>query len=210
MGQYNHKLANLKYKPPQGQKEVTYECTHQQTDMFDYRNRNFRRHRNEDGSYTCIITVDGENVEVGEKIYNEYAKGAYKMERTEFGVKCDRALKDATGKAVKDANGDVITLPEREVSLDRLMDEEWDFPSSEPSPEDVLVASEEIWELRRCIALLTDDEQALINALFYKGMSERSYSSETGIPLMTINSRKHRIFGKLRKLMTAHPLKHAG
>jgi len=166
-----------------------------------HKNRNFRKHKNADGSYARVITVDGVKVEVSEEVYAAYAKGGYKMENMEFGIKCDRVLQDAAGRAVRDEHGNPVTLPEREVSLDSLISEDWDFPSSEPSPEESVIASLEIEALYRCLDLLVADERALIDAIFFAGMTERMYSAMTGIPQKTINDRKLRILGKMKNLL---------
>ena len=56
-------------------------------------------------------------------------------------------------------------------------------------------------KLSDSILLLSDDEQELINALFFRNLSERKWSDETGIPQKTINDRKHRIIAKLKKYL---------
>lgn len=55
--------------------------------------------------------------------------------------------------------------------------------------------------LRRNLTQLSQDEFELINALFYKGFSEREWSEISGIPQKTINDRKKRILKKLKKLL---------
>lgn len=56
-------------------------------------------------------------------------------------------------------------------------------------------------KLHDSLVLLSDDEQKLINALFFRKLSEREWSAETGIPQKTINDRKSRILIKLKKLL---------
>lgn len=56
-------------------------------------------------------------------------------------------------------------------------------------------------KLHDSLVLLSEDEQKLINALFFRDLSEREWSAETGIPQKTINDRKHRILIKLKKLL---------
>lgn len=56
-------------------------------------------------------------------------------------------------------------------------------------------------KLKQCIALLKTEEYELINALFFRNLSEREWSAETGIPQKTINDRKRRILVKLKKFM---------
>jgi RNA polymerase sigma factor (sigma-70 family) len=164
------------------------------------KDRNFRKHENADGSFTYVVTVDGEDVEVSEAVYREYAAADRKMEYMELDLKRDRVLQDAHGRAVTDENGCPVILPEREVSLDKLVSEEWDYPSSAPSPEDEVIERLEISALYSCLDLLDAGERALIDALFFDGLTEREYSSKTGIPQKTINDRKQRILGKLKKI----------
>lgn len=56
-------------------------------------------------------------------------------------------------------------------------------------------------KLHRCLSLLEQDEQTLIEALYFQGFSEHEWSRKTGIPQKTINDRKRRILGKLKKLL---------
>ena len=56
-------------------------------------------------------------------------------------------------------------------------------------------------KLRECIAQLTQQEQEVINALFFRAISERQLSAETGLHNMAIHDRKIKILGKLKKLM---------
>ena len=165
------------------------------------KNRNFRKIENADGSFTYIVTVEGGKVEVSEEVYTAYAQGGYKMENMEFGIKNDRILQDADGRAVRDEHGNPVILPEREISLEKLIGEDWEFPSSEPSAEDVVLARLEIEVLHSCLDLLGADERELIGALFLDGLTEREYSVRTGIPQKTINDRKRRVLEKLEKFL---------
>ena len=56
-------------------------------------------------------------------------------------------------------------------------------------------------KLRSALATLSDDEQKLVNAIFFQELSEREWSSISGIPQKTINDRKRRILAKLKKLL---------
>ena len=56
-------------------------------------------------------------------------------------------------------------------------------------------------KLHDSLVLLSDDERKLINALFFRNLSEREWSAETGIPQKTINDRKSRILIKLKKFL---------
>jgi RNA polymerase sigma factor (sigma-70 family) len=56
-------------------------------------------------------------------------------------------------------------------------------------------------KLHQCLAKLTKEEQELIFALYFQNKSQHQYAKETGIPQMTICSRKDKIITKLKKLM---------
>lgn len=56
-------------------------------------------------------------------------------------------------------------------------------------------------KLRLVISMLSSEEQELIQALFFRGLSERKWSNECGIPQKTINDRKQRILAKLKKML---------
>ena len=56
-------------------------------------------------------------------------------------------------------------------------------------------------KLRSVISMLSEDEQELNQALFFRGLSERKWSEECGIPQKPINARKQRILAKLKKML---------
>ncbi len=58
-----------------------------------------------------------------------------------------------------------------------------------------------IEKLHTVLPLLSESEQELIDALYFKGYSEREWSKQSGIAPMTIHDRKHKILGKLKKLL---------
>ena len=169
--------------------------------MKKYEYRNYRRVEKADGSVTYFIVVEGKFVEVDKAIYMAYRKGCRKIEYMERDLKRDRVLRDEKGKAILDENGQLIILPEREESLEKLIDEDLEFPSSEPLPEEAAMKQSEIEGLYYGLTLLDADERKLINALFFDGFSERGYSSKTGIPQKTINDRKCKILNKLKNIL---------
>ena len=163
--------------------------------------RNFRKFKNADNSCTCIVTVDGVKVEVSEEVYKEYAEIGRRIEYMECDLKRDRILQGTNGKAVMDDNGQPIILPEREVSLDRLIAEGRDFPASGPSPEEAAIRQLETCALYRCLDLLAPDERSLINVLFFEGMTIREHAGRTGKTKSGIDRQKTKILGKLNQLM---------
>lgn len=64
------------------------------------------------------------------------------------------------------------------------------------------LAERRLWieQIKNAIMLLSPDEQMLIRALFFEGMSEREYAKCLGIPQRTINNRKFRLISKLKKI----------
>jgi DNA-directed RNA polymerase specialized sigma24 family protein len=165
------------------------------------KDRNYRAFKNDDGSVTYIITVDGQDVEVSAEVYKAYSHSARQLEYIEHDLKCDRVLRDKCGKAVLDAHGNKIYKPELEVSLDKLMSEDWDFAVGGLQPEDAVLQSIEMNALYCYLETLDAKERALIHALFFEHKTERVYATETGIPRKTIHDRKARILCKMYKLM---------
>lgn len=55
--------------------------------------------------------------------------------------------------------------------------------------------------IRYIVSLLPYDERELIDALFFKGYSERQWSKISGIPQKTINDRKKKILLELKKIL---------
>ena len=93
----------------------------------------------------------------------------------------------------------------QDVSMDAVLADDFRGEDSLKDPkQDVVEQVERILmtdKLRICLHLLSEEEQELLHALFYQRKSEREWSAETGIPQKTINDRKHRILGKLKKLL---------
>ena len=67
--------------------------------------------------------------------------------------------------------------------------------------EDVAIGNVLCEKLRQCLTLLSEQDQELIQALYFEGMTERQLSKRTGIPYMTIHNRKTRILQKLKKMI---------
>jgi len=169
--------------------------------MYNWqKNTNYKNLENPDGSVKYIITVDDTDVEVTKDVYAAYASSARKMEHFERRLKRDRVLQDSAGRTVTDENGLPIKLPEREVSLEKLVGEEWDFESSELSPEDALILSEgaEVAKLHSCIDSLNESEQLLIKNLFFEGKTIREYAELTGNSKSSIARQKTKIIDKLK------------
>lgn len=55
--------------------------------------------------------------------------------------------------------------------------------------------------LRRCISLLTEEEQKIIYALYYEQKTEREYAKTLGISQKGVNKRRHKALAHLRALI---------
>lgn len=90
-----------------------------------------------------------------------------------------------------------------DFSYDMLTTEEFNGEDILPDPKaDVTELVERkimLDMLQESLSLLTQEEQELLHALFFLGLSEREWSAKTGVPQRTINHRKRRILGKLKK-----------
>ena len=55
--------------------------------------------------------------------------------------------------------------------------------------------------LKNALPLLSDSEQALIQAIFFDGLTEREVGFRLGMTQSVINKRKAKILSKLRKII---------
>jgi len=156
--------------------------------------RNYRRYKNADGSFTYVITVDGEKVEVSEELYKAYASAGRKMEYMELDLKAEQPIKDEEGVVIG-------LLPAREDSFERLLEKDVQFISGAPGPEELFEALEEVDELHRCLSMLNEDERALIGALYFDGLTEREYAKKIGLTQKTVNKRRAKVLAKIKKFM---------
>ena len=93
-------------------------------------------------------------------------------------------------------------IPTREDSLDRLQDEEGTvFTSPMPSPEETTVHNDEVARLREALKLLKPEEYALIHAVFYEEITEKTLAEKAGITQQGISKRLKAIYRKIRKMM---------
>ena len=67
--------------------------------------------------------------------------------------------------------------------------------------EDVAIGNVLCEQLRQCLALLSEQDQDLIQALYFEGLTERQLSKRTGIPQRTINDRRNRAIARLKKML---------
>ena len=132
--------------------------------------------------------------DLSNEIIEVFEKSDRKMEYQQYDLKVERCQINYEKKSV-------TYTPSREDSYDRLLEENRQFAIESESVEDSAIKAVMVEKMPNCLKLLTKEEQKLIIKLFFKGMSERQLSAETGIHSMTIHNRKIKILGKLKKLM---------
>ena len=143
------------------------------------KDRNYRKFENEDGSFRHIITIDGADIEVNAEVFAAYSQGDRR----------ERYL------AERDA-GRLLSLDkfaEMGITLDRLVDEHME--SAEASVLHAMLKK----QVMTAFAELNPEEQHLINALIFEGVTERDYALEIGLSQKGVNKRKHRILEKVKK-----------
>lgn len=143
--------------------------------------RNYRKHENKDGTFIHIITVNGEDVEVGAEVFEAYSQ-ADRRERYQGERDTGRLLS-------------LERLTEDEMQLSHLTDKHIE------SAEDTAIGNLLRRQLRNALTQLSEDEQCLIQAIYFKRVSFRKLSNESGIPVMTLHDRTQKIIEKLAKEM---------
>ena len=91
------------------------------------------------------------------------------------------------------------------LSLDGFMDDEGnalDFIAYESADvEKAVIHAVMLDRLKTAMPLLSDSEQALIQAIFFDGLTEREVGLRLGMTQSVINKRKAKILAKLRKII---------
>ena len=91
------------------------------------------------------------------------------------------------------------------LSLDGFMDDEGnalDFIADESADvEKTVIHAVMLDRLKTALPLLSDSEQALIQAIFFDGLTEREVGFRLGMTQSVINKRKAKILAKLRKII---------
>lgn len=95
----------------------------------------------------------------------------------------------------------VTFIPSREDSLDRLLELERQFIKEQPSVEEEAIRAVMYEELHHAIQKLTEEEQELIELLYFDEKSERDIAQMKGICHNAIHKQKHRILHKLEKIL---------
>ncbi len=146
----------------------------------------FCRRREMDKVYKdkLFIPVQGYLIETEQTHYIEFYRD---KERWRYLQKLDKDINLLSLEAV-------VTDDESGNGFDFIADEA-------ANVEEAVVHKMMLDKLQSALFLLSEDERSLINAIFFRGLSEREWSKASGIPQKTINDRKRRILSKLKKFL---------
>ena len=141
-----------------------------------------------------FISINGEQIEVTKEVYLTYYRSKRRDRYYERDIKTETPIRDRDGHIIGYA-------PAREDSLDRLIEAGEDFAAEQESVEDTAIRRLMSDKLHKALDKLSGSDRALIDALYFQGMTERKYADISGIPQKTINDRKNRTLIKLRKIL---------
>ena len=111
------------------------------------------------------IGLNGQTLEVSKELYEAYYKGQRKEKYFTHDLKQEHTKVDKE-------TGEVIVVPSREDSYERLLEAEKQFAEEAEDVEDVAVRAVMLEKLNEALHTLTDEETAIIHALFYQEISE--------------------------------------
>ena len=111
------------------------------------------------------IGLNGQIFEVSKELYETYYKGQRKEKYFTHDLKQEHTKVDKE-------TGEMIVIPSREDSYERLLEAEKQFAEEAENVEDVAVREVMLEKLNEALRTLTDEETAIIHALFYQEISE--------------------------------------
>jgi len=145
------------------------------------KSRNYRKQKNDDGSVTYIITVDGQDVEVNEEVYKAYS-GADRRERY----------------IEEREDGIVLSLDQmREdgVPIDLLTRQYVE------SAEDTAIRNIMGREAMSALQILAPEERQVIQAVVLEDVTEQEFADLLGLTQAAVHKRKNRALAKLSKIL---------
>ena len=144
----------------------------------------FCHRRQVDQSYMdkLFIPVQGCLLEVVREQYTDFYRD---KERWRYLKKLDTSHSLLSLEGFTDSEGNMI---------DFIIDETVDVAET-------VVHAVMVDRLRTAMLLLSDSEQALIQAIFFEGLSEREVGLRLGVTQSVVNKRKAKTLAKLRNIM---------
>lgn len=150
--------------------------------------RNYRRIKDKNGVVIAnIITVDGVDVEVTDEVFLAYSQA-------------DRRERYITEEAEDGKLLSLDQLLEEGVPFEALgieLAESAEAAVLEQAGRDCVV--EQTKRLMNALSGLERDEQELIQALFFDGMSVRAYAKQLGVRLNAVQYRRDKLLRKIRE-----------
>lgn len=140
------------------------------------------------------IGLNGQIFEVSKELYETYYKGQRKEKYFTHDLKQEHTKVDKE-------TGEMIVIPSRGRFLRATFGGRKQFAEEAEDVEDVAVRAVMLEKLNEALHTLTDEETAIIHALFYQEISEVELAKKLGIARTTLQSRKYKILEKLRKLL---------
>ena len=84
-------------------------------------------------------------------------------------------------------------------SLELLVESGFQIASEDPTPDERLEKQEEVTLLRQALSTLTEEQQWLVNEVYFKGRSNTDIANELGVTEGSIRHRLERILKKIKK-----------
>lgn len=131
--------------------------------------------------------------EASDKVIEALRVSERKMIYQEHDLKVDRR--------VKQKDGSIKHIPSIEDSYERLADKNMQFAGMADGPEEQLLHSIQIEQLKDALSQLPEDEKELIDLLFYQERTEREVAELYQLSQNAINKRRQKVLKRLRKML---------
>lgn len=140
------------------------------------------------------LYINGKPVRVTEEVYREYYRAEDKERYFMGKLKKGRTI-------INPVTQEEEYIPSREQSYEHLIEQDFQFPDSGASVEDIIVRAELRAKLQAVLQELSNEEMELVEELFYRGKTEREAARRFAVSQNTIHYRKNKVLHKLRKLL---------
>lgn len=138
-----------------------------------------------------FLYIDGKSVKVSKEVYQEFYRSKRKEQYFMKDLKKENTIIDQETQRIK-------FLPSREVSFEQLLEFDVSFADPKEHLEDVVIRS---ILLEQAIAILSPEEQKIIQELYYLGKSEREVSTALHMARTTLQHRRDKALEKLREYL---------
>ena len=138
-----------------------------------------------------FLYIDGQRVRVSEEVYTEYKRGEEKERYFMRRLKKGRFVPD-------EKEGIVRYFPSKEVSFEKLTEEDCEPQDDGETPEDAAIRTIMAESLKAALEGLDSGERKLLYEIFWLGKTERELGSIYHVSHKAIHKRKEKILGKLR------------